>query len=306
MPDINLIKIILSKIYRLLWLGFFTFLVTFIVAGTTFFVFAAFIEPEASPGSSSQDFTENILGANNADNAFSSDLVTASSTGSIIERLEYVQSVKMERPDYAAMKYQAYDDYNCNGGDDGNNGIYTAACLAADPEYTGEEAVWATSSDATPGSQLVATALVGRDMRTGLYWSDCYDSSTSQDNACNTITNSFDDAINLCTADEINGGACSINDRDTTSDAINTFCKNLSLDADGDTVDETDWRLPTQKEFLQAYIDGAANNLPHPDQYFWSATEYYSAPAYAWLVYLSYGGTYYYPKGYPLYARCVR
>jgi hypothetical protein len=51
---------------------------------------ASFIEPSSSPVDYDQDFSQNILGANNADNDFDSSLVTASSTGSIIERLEYI------------------------------------------------------------------------------------------------------------------------------------------------------------------------------------------------------------------------
>ncbi|MFA5197644.1 MAG: hypothetical protein WC437_04465 [Patescibacteria group bacterium] len=53
---------------------------------------ASFIEPSASPADYDQDFSQNILGANNTDNDFDSSLVTASSTGSIIERLEYLAS----------------------------------------------------------------------------------------------------------------------------------------------------------------------------------------------------------------------
>lgn len=66
-----------------------------VIAGTavaTFMVYAAFIEPLAGPGSSSQDSAQNILGANNAKNAFDSSAVTANNNGSIIERLEYIQS----------------------------------------------------------------------------------------------------------------------------------------------------------------------------------------------------------------------
>jgi len=54
-----------------------------------FFSKASFIEPTAGPASSDQDFAQNILGANNIDNDFDSSKVIASSSGSIIERLEY-------------------------------------------------------------------------------------------------------------------------------------------------------------------------------------------------------------------------
>jgi len=51
---------------------------------------AAFVEPVAGPASSNQDFVENIMGADNADNAFDSSTVGADADGSLIERLEYI------------------------------------------------------------------------------------------------------------------------------------------------------------------------------------------------------------------------
>lgn len=54
--------------------------------------YAAFVEPSAAPSASNQDFTQNILGANNADNSFDSSSVAANIDGSIVERLEYLWS----------------------------------------------------------------------------------------------------------------------------------------------------------------------------------------------------------------------
>jgi hypothetical protein len=64
------------------------------------------------------------------------------------------------------------------------------------------------------------------------------------------------------------------------------------------------WRLPTQKELMQAYIDGSYFNLTNPSNSFWSATQ--SSSTNAWYVALSSGGT-----GYNAFAtlysvRCVR
>jgi hypothetical protein len=65
------------------------------------------------------------------------------------------------------------------------------------------------------------------------------------------------------------------------------------------------WRLPTQKELMQAYIDGSNWNLTNPANYFWPFTE--NDDTYAWIVNLGAGytnltnkatGTYY--------VRCVR
>ncbi|MDD5071146.1 MAG: hypothetical protein PHQ42_00165 [Patescibacteria group bacterium] len=61
-----------------------------LTAVVTVYVYVAFIEPSAGPADSDQDFTQNILGANNANNDFDSSLVVVNNDGSIIERLEYV------------------------------------------------------------------------------------------------------------------------------------------------------------------------------------------------------------------------
>jgi len=62
------------------------------VAGTSLWALAAFTEPTVGPSSSVQDFAKNVMGANNSDNAFDSSSVTANSDGSIVERLENIES----------------------------------------------------------------------------------------------------------------------------------------------------------------------------------------------------------------------
>lgn len=65
------------------------------------------------------------------------------------------------------------------------------------------------------------------------------------------------------------------------------------------------WRLPTQKELMQAYIDGSYFNLTNPSNNFWSATEYNSTDA--WNVVLNAGYTYASSKStFSNYVRCVR
>ena len=49
------------------------------------------------------------------------------------------------------------------------------------------------------------------------------------------------------------------------------------------------WRLPTQKELMQAYIDGSNFNLTQPARYYWSANQYDSTDA--WYVALGNGYT---------------
>ena len=55
----------------------------------TVWVYAAFVEPSAGPNDSDQDFAQNILGANNADNDFDSSAVTTNKDGSTSVALKY-------------------------------------------------------------------------------------------------------------------------------------------------------------------------------------------------------------------------
>ena len=302
---------IIEKLKNLLWLSLTVFVLS-IIAGTTIHIFAAFTEPTASPSASDQDFAENILGANNADNDYDSSSITASSTGSIVERLEYIQSNMF---DSAPQQYQIYDDYNCANNNDETD---DSACAASDPEYIGEEGIWASSTDTDLNGSLVASGIVKKDVRTGLYWSDCYDSTSGQ-GSCDTIDNDFDiwddggctgdgSGTDCSDADIINGDCESEDydcyDNDGDGSAVD-YCLDLSLDADGDGTDETDWRLPTQKELMQAYINGIANNVPNPAVSYWSSTEYYINASFAWFVDLNIGYTGSSIKTNGYYARCV-
>jgi len=53
---------------------------------------ASFIEPSSGPSGYNQDFTQNVLGANNSDNDFDSSNVVANRDGSIIERAKYINN----------------------------------------------------------------------------------------------------------------------------------------------------------------------------------------------------------------------
>ena len=64
------------------------------------------------------------------------------------------------------------------------------------------------------------------------------------------------------------------------------------------------WRLPTQKELMQAYIDGSYFNLSQPGNSFWSATE--SSSTGAWSVPLTSGSTNNNTKVSAYLVRCVR
>ena len=80
-----------NKISKLGWRVISTIVLT-LTAVSTFVAYAAFNEPTAAPSASNQDFSQNILGADNVDNAFDSVGVVANEDGSIVEVLEYIQS----------------------------------------------------------------------------------------------------------------------------------------------------------------------------------------------------------------------
>ncbi|MFA4833979.1 MAG: hypothetical protein WC619_04000 [Patescibacteria group bacterium] len=69
-----------------------TVIILTLTAIITVWVYAAFTEPLAGPNDSDQDFLQNILGANNADNDFTSTSVVSDADGSVIERQEYIQT----------------------------------------------------------------------------------------------------------------------------------------------------------------------------------------------------------------------
>ncbi|GAI15326.1 unnamed protein product, partial [marine sediment metagenome] len=159
-------------------------------------------------------------------------------------------------PAFPNQEHQRYDDWNCAN----NNAEASSTCDAGDPEYVGEEAIWSSSTDSSLDGALVVSGKVYKDERNGLYWSDAYD-STSGGGSPNFLTNQFGTTTEQCGSDEaIINGTCDPCTWTTKGAAI-AFCCDLSLDSNGDGTDETDWRLPTQKELMQAYIDGAANNL---------------------------------------------
>jgi hypothetical protein len=66
--------------------------VLFLLIFTVLWAYAAFTESASAPSASNQDFTENILGANNANNSFNSSSVAANKNGSIIEMMEYINN----------------------------------------------------------------------------------------------------------------------------------------------------------------------------------------------------------------------
>ena len=147
-------------------------------------------------------------------------------------------------------------------------------------KYTKENSTWITAAG-SPFSYLgitpttTASGIVKVDLATGLWWSD-RSASTMDDNFTLTPDNN--------TGVPVGGSAI-------------TFCATLAAANFGG---HNDWRLPTQKQLMQAYIDGSNYILPSAGYNFWSSTEYYNNPAYAWFVSLATGDT---PA--PLRSRCT-
>ncbi len=177
------------------------------------------------------------------------------------------------------QKNQTKDDWVNSGGTTG--------------EYIAEEATWTTVSGSpfsgnTSIDYLGATDLysgtVKQDNRTGLWWTDIMAVGSTASSTSNIFGNATDGT------------------RPTDGQAIG-FCDALNTASFGGY---NDWYLPTQKQLMQAYIDGSANNLPNPGYYFWSSTEFYNNTASAWYVALYFGYTNNGTKVTAYYVRCVR
>lgn len=166
-------------------------------------------------------------------------------------------------------------------------------------DYTGEESAW---TNPCPVASENCSEDVYKDGRTGLYW------SSSQGVADN---NNFTIADCAFFTTEPRGGYDGLDSdcQDNPTGAIN-MCGVLSIDANDDGVDETDWYLPSQKELQQAYIDGMYNQAGSTFTttiYFWSSTEGSDYSDGAWRVSLYNGFAYVYNKTRSSdYVRCVR
>ena len=180
-------------------------------------------------------------------------------------------------PDYSQQSLVKWDDYYAT-------------------DETGEEASWTNTANVGVGSTLN----VWKDNTTGLYW------SASQGTSSNIFTQ-----VSLGTCDffaTVPRGNYAGGDADC-GNAINA-CGTLSLEAVTGQGAKTDWYLPTQKELMQAYLDGIYNqagDIFTTDSRFWSSTEDSGNATRAWTVYLSNGRTYGSTKTLTAYSvRCVR
>lgn len=162
--------------------------------------------------------------------------------------------------DFSNMQYSTYDDYA--GGD------YLGWGGTLTDDYQGEESEWSNMS--------VGEDIAWRDERTGVYW------SAHQGTMSNIFTMASCDYFTSIPRSSYDGS-------DSDCGLAINYCATL------DFAGRTDWYLPSQKELMQAYIDGIYNQAGIDeasaaafvtDNYYWSSSEVSFSSNYAWFVYL--------------------
>jgi hypothetical protein len=187
-----------------------------------------------------------------------------------------IRSAAEASVNYIDQSYEEYDDYEYS--DDHGAG-----------ESGNEESTWENTA-----------SNVWFDNRTGLYW------SASQGQMTNLFPNQDHSACPFF-SETPRGSSYDGSDADC-GNAINA-CATLSLDANGDGINETDWYLPSQKELQQAYLDGIYNQAGHAfttTSIFWSSSERSDSSTNAWNVHLRNGYTRNDTKSLSCDVRCVR
>ncbi len=92
----------------------------------------------------------------------------------------------------------------------------------------------------------------------------------------------------------------------------NPCVKRMSAQTGCEGYDDLNWRLPSQKELMQSYIDGSNSNLSNPSNNYWSSNTSSTGTTYAWYIDLNNGYAANYNTangkswGLSVYARCVR
>ncbi len=192
---------------------------------------------------------------------------------------ELITGSAPEPVDYSLQQFVEFDDLR------GSWGGYPQ-------DYMGEESSWTnTATD------------VWKDERSGLYWSITIGSYT---NIFPNIDHSSCDFFSSEPRGSYMANLGDISDTDC-GNAINA-CGALVLDSDDDAIDETDWYLPSQKELMQAYMDGISNHTSDFDVDEWtnSSTEDGGSWTYSWVVYMQSGQAESVNKTISHITRCVR
>jgi len=182
------------------------------------------------------------------------------------------------------------DDYNANGTmpADSYKSSWSALCHAGTvPNDTGNN--WCGTND--------ANAYV-KDSATGIVWSIWMGNGTTYSwfyaNNCKYPNGLGDNGV--CDSD---GKAACKCVKHTGGADPKTGCEALG---------DLGWRLPSQKELMQGYIDGARGKLSSAGHYFWTSTTRSDATQQAWWLYLYSGSVYAEAKvtDYMNTVRCVR
>ena len=175
--------------------------------------------------------------------------------------------------DFSNMQYSTYDDYA--GGD------YLGWGGTLTDDYQGEESEWSNMS--------VGEDIAWRDERTGVYW------SAHQGTMSNIFTMASCDYFTSIPRSSYDGS-------DSDCGLAINYCATL------DFAGRTDWYLPSQKELMQAYIDGIYNQAGIDeasaaafvtDNYYWSSSEVSTSSNNAWNVGLFVGNADGYAKASP-------
>jgi len=88
---------------------------------------------------------------------------------------------------------------------------------------------------------------------------------------------------------------------------VGCICTKLTSNKTGcEALGDGRWRLPYQKELMQAYIDGSWGNLPDAGNSYWSSTTGSNYAQGAWYTSQNNGTTYGYAKTTTFSVRCVR
>ena len=186
---------------------------------------------------------------------------------------------------YYTQALGGVDDYNDGAAQPYPTGSYQGSwtdCVVGNNYCGTGDATYADAKDNSTGLiWSIALNVAGDYTQTWFWANNCYYSGTATD----------------CDADGEAGCRCT-----KLTEGNKTGCDALG----------SGWRLPYQKELMQAYINGSSkasvSYLSSTTSSYWSATTYSSLTYSGWSVYLSYGSTNGYTKtnstGY--WVRCVR
>lgn len=209
------------------------------------------------------------------------------------------------------------------GADDGRYGRDAANTAAALTKTGAGNAGFDFTKIANDGSVLAAGAALGaadtdwactKDNVTGLTW-EVKTTSSLRSNAHTYTWYSTDAASNGGNAGSLGADTCG-GTLSAYSNQCNTANYVAAVNAAG-LCGVTDWRLPSLRE-LESLVDfsvpntGAAPTIDatyFPNtriNWFWSANNYSSVPAFAWLVGFNFGGSVAVAKTSGLYVRLVR